>query len=262
MTAASPPSLNLSVDRDSDVPLAVQLGWKLRTLIATGTLTAGARLPGVREVADAAGVNVNTVRSVYGRLEEEGLVSSQHGRGTFVADGAAPLRALAEVAAAAAREAREAGLDPRDVAAALFVGERAGADTPAPAADAGDTPAGGRPAAEERGERRALRAEIARLEGDLSYLVGLGGPPGPPRTRPRAGQMLTAAELRSVRDELVSRLDALRAEREDARRSAGEARRVAAAEAGSASSAPGVPTRVWRHGGTWTGPPPRVVYES
>jgi DNA-binding transcriptional MocR family regulator len=39
----------------------------------------------VRELAIEAGVNVNTVRSVYGRLENDGLVRSEQGRGTFVA---------------------------------------------------------------------------------------------------------------------------------------------------------------------------------
>jgi DNA-binding GntR family transcriptional regulator len=35
-------------------------------------------------MATLAGVNVNTVRTVYGRLEQQGLISSEHGRGTFV----------------------------------------------------------------------------------------------------------------------------------------------------------------------------------
>ena len=50
-----------------------------------GTLSQGDRLPSVREFADVAGVNVNTARAVYSRLESEGLVSSEQGRGTFVA---------------------------------------------------------------------------------------------------------------------------------------------------------------------------------
>ena len=50
-----------------------------------GTLDPGDRLPSVREFADVAGVNVNTARAVYSRLESEGLVSSEQGRGTFVA---------------------------------------------------------------------------------------------------------------------------------------------------------------------------------
>src|SRR5919108_1753880 len=112
------PQLDLSIDRSSDLPLATQLTWKLRTLIATGALEPGARLPGVRELADAAQVNVNTARSVYGRLEEEGLISSQHGRGTFVADRPPLHDELAAIAAEAAARARRAGVDPRDVAAA------------------------------------------------------------------------------------------------------------------------------------------------
>ena len=72
------------MDREAEVPLGTQLAWKLRRLIETGELGAGDRLPSVRDAAAAAGVNVNTVRSVYGRLESEGLVSSEQGRGTFV----------------------------------------------------------------------------------------------------------------------------------------------------------------------------------
>src|SRR3954468_420104 len=77
--------LGLRVDRAGEVPVGTQLAWRLRELVETGGLHAGDRLPSVRELALAAGVNVNTVRSVYGRLEHEGLVSSEQGRGTFVA---------------------------------------------------------------------------------------------------------------------------------------------------------------------------------
>jgi GntR family transcriptional regulator len=77
--------LGLRVDRDGEVPVGTQLAWRLRELVSGGTLRPGDRLPSVREFAIAAGVNVNTVRSVYGRLEHEGLVRSEQGRGTFVA---------------------------------------------------------------------------------------------------------------------------------------------------------------------------------
>ena len=56
-------------------------------------LRPGDRLPSVRELARTAGVNVNTVRSVYARLEAEGAVQSEHGRGTFVATPAAAVPA-------------------------------------------------------------------------------------------------------------------------------------------------------------------------
>ena len=64
--------MDLRVDRDAEVPLGTQLAWKLRRLVETGELGAGDRLPSVREAATAAGVNVNTVRAVYGRLEQRG----------------------------------------------------------------------------------------------------------------------------------------------------------------------------------------------
>jgi GntR family transcriptional regulator len=76
--------VDLRVDREAEVPLGTQLAWKLRRLIDTGELGSGDRLPSVRDAAAAAGVNVNTVRAVYGRLEADGLVSSEQGRGTFV----------------------------------------------------------------------------------------------------------------------------------------------------------------------------------
>jgi GntR family transcriptional regulator len=76
--------LDLTVDRDADLPLGAQLAARIRTGVRDGRLGAGDRLPSVRELAEAAGVNVNTVRGVYARLESEGLVRSEHGRGTFV----------------------------------------------------------------------------------------------------------------------------------------------------------------------------------
>lgn len=94
--------VDLRVDREAEVPLGTQLAWKLRRLIETSELGPGDRLPSVRDAAAEAGVNVNTVRSVYGRLEREGLVSSEQGRGTFVR---APDAGAAEDAQLTARRA-------------------------------------------------------------------------------------------------------------------------------------------------------------
>lgn len=281
------PPFQLSVDRDSEVPLGTQLGWQLRALIRTGRAAPGTRLPGVRELAEDAGVNVNTVRGVYARLEEEGLIASEHGRGTFVAPGAAQRTELARVLADVAAEASRAGLDPREVAAALFVaGDVSAAGGQAPGAQAGksgrdgaqragaaggrsgrgrtgpavggerdtdeDEPRGGTPARSpapegERARRRRLRDEIAELDRELVYLA----PPGPARERPRipAGRILTADELEDVRDRLAVHVQELRAERAEARRRALEP---------PAPEPAGAPApRVWRSAGVWTGPHPR-----
>lgn len=77
--------LDLRVERGGEVPLGTQLSWKLRRLVGE-RLAPGDRLPSLREVAAAAGVNVNTARAVYAKLEAEGLLRSEQGRGTFVAE--------------------------------------------------------------------------------------------------------------------------------------------------------------------------------
>jgi DNA-binding transcriptional regulator YhcF (GntR family) len=79
-------ALGLQVNRDGDIPVGTQLTWQIQALITEGRLQPGEQLPSVRRLAEAAGVNVNTIRSVYDRLEGEGFVRTEHGRGSFVAD--------------------------------------------------------------------------------------------------------------------------------------------------------------------------------
>ena len=67
-------------------PVGTQLLAQLRSAVADGDLGPGDLFPSIRELAEATGVSVNTVRSAYARLENEGLVRTEHGRGTFVAD--------------------------------------------------------------------------------------------------------------------------------------------------------------------------------
>jgi DNA-binding transcriptional regulator YhcF (GntR family) len=106
-----PPKLDLAVDRGAGVPLGAQLVARIRAALSEGALGPSDRLPSVRALAEAAGVNVNTARSVYSRLESEGIVRSEQGRGTFVSgstgDDAATRRALrrqiAQLEAALAR---------------------------------------------------------------------------------------------------------------------------------------------------------------
>lgn len=74
----------LSVDPQSPVPLVAQLRSQVAWLIARGEVGEGDRLPPIRGLAKALGINLNTVRAAYKRLEADGLVTTQRGRGTTV----------------------------------------------------------------------------------------------------------------------------------------------------------------------------------
>src|SRR6476646_6878201 len=113
--AAPQESTPFSTDPGDELPVGLQLSWRLRALIATGRLAAGERLPSFRRLAEWAGVNVNTVRAVYAGLEDAGLVVSRQGQGTFVAEGIEAAPELEEIAGDALRRVRDAGLDPRDL---------------------------------------------------------------------------------------------------------------------------------------------------
>jgi DNA-binding transcriptional regulator YhcF (GntR family) len=205
VAGATSRDLEIAVDRAAEVPLGVQLAWALRCRIRDGALPAGERLPGLRELAEAARVNVNTVRAVYQRLEHEGLIETVQGSGTFVAS--TPRSSVAgAIAADAEREARATGVDPREVAAALYV---ASARTAAGGATESDGDAA---------RRRALRDQIAALERTLGELVAaypsvcrsLARPPRRPSAE--AGPaLLGVVELEGVRTELVRRLSAAQA---------------------------------------------------
>jgi DNA-binding transcriptional regulator YhcF (GntR family) len=189
---------DVAIDRDAEVPIGVQLAWALRSRIGDGQLASGQRLPGLRDMAEAIGVNVNTVRAVYQRLELEGLIASHQGSGTFVT--AMPQRssAVGTIAASAAREALETGVDPREVAAALYVSSE-------PQAGSGDD-------AVER--RRLLRTQIAALERALGEIEAShpGIAPTPGGIRAGIGpSLLSAEELEEVRTQLVRRLATVQA---------------------------------------------------
>lgn len=57
--------------------------------IASGELTAGDKLPSIRELVAAYWVAPNTVRGAFGILADAGLIEAHQGHGTFVTADAA-----------------------------------------------------------------------------------------------------------------------------------------------------------------------------
>ena len=78
------------VDRDRPVPLYYQLELQLRDRVESGQWKAGDRLPTEAELAAQFGVSRITVRQALDRLEDDGLISRQRGRGTFVHSSVTP----------------------------------------------------------------------------------------------------------------------------------------------------------------------------
>ena len=213
--------LSLAVDRHDDVPVGVQLAWKLRGAIASGRLVQADRLPSVREAAELSGVNVNTARSVYARLEREGLIETRHGLGTFViaTTGASP--DVERIAAETVAAARNSGLSPRDVARAIYSGDWAG-DEPARVREA--VPDFGHDA-DEAAARRELRRQIARLEAELASHPDARPEGEPPRPAlRRKGHVAGLEELETTRDELMQRLKKARAQADRRGKREGRAR--------------------------------------
>lgn len=77
----------IEVDPTDSVPLYLQICRQLRRMIVIGALEPGDRIPAVRELATRARVNRNTAARAIQLLEQQGIVRTEVGRGTFVAPG-------------------------------------------------------------------------------------------------------------------------------------------------------------------------------
>ncbi len=65
-------------------PRYLQIVAALQADIASGSVSAGERLPTHREMADKLGLSVGTVSKAYAAAERRGLISGQVGKGTFL----------------------------------------------------------------------------------------------------------------------------------------------------------------------------------
>jgi DNA-binding transcriptional regulator YhcF (GntR family) len=213
-----------ATDPTDELPVGLQLTWRLRALIATGRLASGERLPSFRRLSEWAGVNVNTVRAVYAGLEQEGLVVSKQGQGTFVADGVETAAQLEEIANEALQRARDAGLSARELA----IVASACASMPGALEDAPGEPPPDLPDLDEESEaievRHELRRQIARLEGELATY-----PRDLPRDLPTAPRRASAhvagvEELEQTRDTLIAQLSAAQKAAEQRARQLGRER--------------------------------------
>ncbi len=79
--------MHITLDFRSSHPIYLQIVEQVQAQINSGVLRPGDQLPTVRQLAADLRVNFNTVARAYRLLDEAGLISTQHGRGTYVWDG-------------------------------------------------------------------------------------------------------------------------------------------------------------------------------
>ena len=75
----------IQIDFRDPRPIYEQVRDGLRTLIVSGALASGEKLPSVRELASRLAINPNTIQRAYRALEQEGYVYSVPGKGSFAA---------------------------------------------------------------------------------------------------------------------------------------------------------------------------------
>jgi len=80
----------MRVDASSFIPIYEQIKKDIVRRVATGQLKVHDPLPSIRDLATEIIVNPNTVARAYRELEQDGLITTQKGRGSFIAGRARP----------------------------------------------------------------------------------------------------------------------------------------------------------------------------
>lgn len=78
----------LKVDTTDAVPVYAQIVEQIKRAVAAGVLAAGDPLPSLRETALKLRINPLTVGRAYRQLEQDGLIETRHGLGSFVRNNA------------------------------------------------------------------------------------------------------------------------------------------------------------------------------
>ena len=119
--------MKILISNTSTRPLYEQIKDQLKDAILQGELAPGDALPSIRVFAADLKVSVLTIRRVYDDLEQEGFVTSQVGKGTFVSQGNVELlrdarrRRVEEKMAAMIADAKTLGITKEELSAMMDI---------------------------------------------------------------------------------------------------------------------------------------------
>ena len=117
------------INKQSAVPIHIQLKEQVRYAIMSGDYEPGSLLPSIRDMTAQLGIHRNTVHRVYLELQASGLLVSRPGKGVFVSEKLTEVISVKELNAADElieryfEEANAMGLNPTTLA--RLVGQRA-----------------------------------------------------------------------------------------------------------------------------------------
>jgi GntR family transcriptional regulator len=76
--------MDIQIDLESGIPIYIQLVDRIEQMVVSGQLQPGQQLPTIRQLAADLRVNYNTVGRAYLILDQQGIISTQQGRGTYI----------------------------------------------------------------------------------------------------------------------------------------------------------------------------------
>ena len=82
----SPATIRFSLDPSDGTPIYRQIIQQIEYAILSGRMRPGDRLPTIRSLAVELKTNPNTIAKAYGELEIRGILATQVGSGTYIAD--------------------------------------------------------------------------------------------------------------------------------------------------------------------------------
>ena len=78
--------MDIEINFKTHIPIYIQVMDQIKQEIAAEELNPGDQLPTVRQLAADLRVNFNTIARAYRLLDEAEIISTQHGRGTYILD--------------------------------------------------------------------------------------------------------------------------------------------------------------------------------
>lgn len=76
----------INLDYQNRTPIYEQIINEFERYVALGILNPKEQIPSIRELASTLGINPNTVKKAYEKLEAKGIIQTVSTKGTFISD--------------------------------------------------------------------------------------------------------------------------------------------------------------------------------